>query len=81
MPRAGPWGPLAPPCSPPAVTCQGQLPLPALPGAGCSPLLQFLPAICGQSSTRRDTKPVTSAPHLIIPSKTLSSYFDTIHFS
>lgn len=33
------------------------------PGAGCSMLLQFLTAICGQGSTRRDSKPVTSALH------------------
>lgn len=31
--------------------------------AGCFLLLQFLAAICGQGSTRGDTKPVTSAPH------------------
>lgn len=33
------------------------------PGADCSLLLQFLTVICGQGSTWRDTKPVTSALH------------------
>ena len=58
------WGPFGPTQQPlcNAVPRAVGFSLPC-PGAGCSLLLQFLTAICGQGSTRRDTKPVTSAPH------------------
>lgn len=56
----GPFGPAQQPlCS--ATLRAVSLSLPCL-GVGCSLLLQFLTAICGQGSTWRDAKSVTSAP-------------------
>lgn len=62
--RAGRGGQAAGGCSAAPWQCRAVGLSPLCPGAGCSLLLQFLPAICGQGSTRRATKPVTSALHL-----------------